>query len=196
MYVPKKHMPEYKLVDWEGEQNAVASIDISDKESEVNDQESARRHTVKFSRYIETHREQMSATFWSADREYYYVGPEAQIIAYDHVDPQIYLGFRMRQCEISWWHFHGQMDRGLRHGRFNTSSSPIANMDPNAHFRMGGMDRSLEYDTLREIRDLRERIQRDRLNSKEQCLKQQCAVYHHAVASRDSGSSIKYHIGN
>ena len=37
VYVPKKHVPDYKLVDWEGEQNAVASIETSGKESEMNE---------------------------------------------------------------------------------------------------------------------------------------------------------------
>lgn len=136
VYVPKKHVPDYKLVDWEGEQNAVASIETSDKDSEVNEQEPARRHTVEFSRHIEAHREQMSVTFWSADGEYYRVRPEVQILAYEHAGPQIYLEFRARQCDASWWHFHGRMDRGLTHGRFNISPSPVPDVESNAHFAM------------------------------------------------------------
>lgn len=93
VYVPKKHVPDYKPVDWEGEQNAVASIETSGKEAEVNEQEPARRHTVEFSRYIETDREQMSVTFWSADGEYYSVRPEAQILAYEYEGSHIYLEF-------------------------------------------------------------------------------------------------------
>ena len=176
MYVPKKHVPDYKLVDWEGEKNAVASIETSGKESEMNEQEPARRHTVEFSRYIETDREQMSVTFWSADGEYYSVRPEAQILAYEDEGSHIYLEFRLRQCEASWWHFHGRMDRGLTHGRFNISSSPVPNIESNAHFGMGWMDRSIESDTERKIRELRERIQSNRVDSKEQCLERQRAV--------------------
>jgi hypothetical protein len=176
VYVPKKHVPDYKLVDWEGEQNAVASIETSGKETEVNEQEPARRHTVEFSRYIETDREQMSVTFWSADGEYYSVRPEAQILAYEYEGSHIYLEFRLRQCEASWWHFHGRMDQGLTHGRFKISSSAVPNIESNAHFGMGWMDRSIESDTSREIRELRERIQSNRVDSKEHCLERQRAV--------------------
>lgn len=176
VYVPKKHVPDYKLVDWEGEQNAVASIEISGKESEMNEQEPARRHTVEFSRYIETDRKQMSVTFWSADGEYHCVRSEAQILAFEDDGPQIYLEFRLRQCEESWWHFNGRMDRGLTHGRFDISSSPVPNIESNAHFGMGWMDQSIESDTARKIRELRERIQSNRVDSKEQCLERQRAV--------------------
>ena len=172
----RRSMCQNKLVDWEGEQNAVASTEISGKESEMNEMEPARRHTVEFSRYIETDWEQMSVTFWSADGEYCCETPEAHILAYEDDGLQIYLEFRLRQCEASWWHFHGRMDRGLTHGRFNISSSPVPNMESNAHFGRGWMDRSVESDTARKIRELREQIQSNRVDSKEQCLERQRAV--------------------
>jgi hypothetical protein len=154
VYVPKKHVPGYKLVDWEGEQDAVASI-----ETKAPEDEPARLHTVVFSRYIEYHREQMSATVWSADGEYYRLESAVQILAYEDDSPQIYLEFRVRKCEASWWHFHGRMDRGLSNGRFNRSRSPVSNIKSNEKFGMGWMDRSIESDAMRKLRELREWIQ-------------------------------------
>jgi hypothetical protein len=62
LYVLKKHVPDYKLVDWEGEQNAVASIETSDEKPSMHEHETYQRHTVLFFLYIEDHQEQMSIT--------------------------------------------------------------------------------------------------------------------------------------
>lgn len=172
VYVPKKHVPGYRHVDCEGEQNAVASIETSSEDSKDPEHAPTQRHTVQFSRFIEEHREQMSIELWSADGERHRTKAGVQILAYELEGPHIYLEFRMRHCEASWWHFHGRMHRRLRHGRFDVSSSPFPNIQYNAHFGMGWMDRSIESDTSRKIRELWERIQSDISKFRERFLKQ------------------------
>lgn len=172
VYVPKKHVPGYKLVDWEGEQNPVASIETSSEESKDQEHAPAQRHTVQFSRFIEEHREQMSIELWSADGERLRTAAGVQILAYELEGPHIYLEFRMRHREASWWHFHGRMHRGLRHGRFDASSSPFSNIQSDAHFGMGWIDRSIESDTSRKIQELWERIQSDISGFRERFMKQ------------------------
>jgi hypothetical protein len=159
VYVPKKYVPGYKLVDWEGEQSVIPSIETGGEESEDHDEDQAtRRHTVEFSRRIDTHREQMLTTFWSTDGEDYCERVQTQILAYEFHDEHIYLEFRVRQCEASWWHLHGYMHRELTHGRFHISPSPIPNVQSDAQFDMDQMDPAIKDARLRRLQAQRERI--------------------------------------
>lgn len=172
-YVPKKHVPGYKLVDREGEQNAVASIEPSQIETKL-------RHLVEFSRHIEYDREQMSVTFWSNDGNDHALETVAQILAYEFDGPIIYLEFRMRQCEDSWWHFHGRMNRELKHGRFTASTWPVPNLQSDGKFGMDWTDRIIGCDTSRRLQKLVECTKSYRSNSKEQycsCLEQNRAAF-------------------
>ena len=144
VYVPKKHVPGYKLVDWEGEQNAVASIETSSEDSEAPEQEPARRHTVEFSRRIENHQEQMSATFYSLDGTDDRLQDGVQILANEFDGAHMYLEFRVREDDASWWHFHGCLDRGLTHGRFYISSSAIPNKQSDEKFDKDWTERPIQ----------------------------------------------------
>lgn len=150
VYVPKKHVPDYKLVDWESEQNAVTSIESPKREPRL-------RQVVEFSRHIQYHREQMSATIWSNDGDDYALRTVAQILAYEFDGPQIYLEFRARQHEATWWHFHGRMNREVKHGQFTLSSLPVPNALSDEKFGVNWTDRSLESDLLQRLRELMER---------------------------------------
>ena len=159
-FVPKKHVPGYKLVDWEGEQSAVASIEMPKREPRL-------RHNVEFSRPIENSREQMSATIWSNDGDDCALRIRVQILAYEFDGPQIYLEFRSRQCEATWWHFHGRMNRELKHGRFTISSWPVPNKESDEEFGTDWTDRTTGFDASRRLRELRKLIESNRSNSKE-----------------------------
>lgn len=161
-YVPKKHVPDYKLVDREGEQNAVASIEPPQREPKL-------RHLVEFSSHIEYHREQISVIFWSNDGNDYSLETVVQILAYEFDGPIIYLEFRMRQCEDSWWHFHGRMDRELKHGQFTVALWPVPNALSDETFGKNWTDWSIESDASRKIGELVERTESHRSNSREQC---------------------------
>jgi hypothetical protein len=142
VYVPKRHVPNYKTVDWEGEHDAVPSIETGGGE-EIKDrgeEQTARRHTVEFSRRIEASHEEMPATFRSVGGEDYIENAQTQIIAYEFKDEHIYLEFRVRKCEASWYHLYGHMHRELNHGRFHILPSPISNVQSDAQFDMSPMD--------------------------------------------------------
>ena len=101
VYIPKRHVPDYKTVDWEGEHDAVPSIETGGDE-EIKDrgeEQTARRHTVEFSRRIEASHEDMPATFWSVDNEDYIENAQTQILAYEFRDEHIYLEFRVRNAK-------------------------------------------------------------------------------------------------
>jgi hypothetical protein len=109
----------------------------------------------------------MSVTFWSNDGNGYSLETVVQILAYEFDGPIIYLEFRLRQCEDSWWHFHGRMDRELKHGRFTVALWPVPNVQSDEKFGMDWADRFIESDAPRSIQELMECTKSYKSDSKE-----------------------------
>lgn len=160
VYVPKKHVPEYKLVDYKGERDHIASIQTSSEEQTAHEEEIRARCTVEFSRKVRKHREQMSADFWTSDGKNCFEEQTTQILAYEVNDKFIDLQFRARKDESSWWHFHGRMHRGLTHGRFHSEPEPVPNMESDAVFGIHWSDRREDAKTQRRLQKLRVRNRR------------------------------------
>ena len=141
VYVPKKHVPDHKIVDYEGEKGAVASIEIVNEEPRAfGGEEAVLPCTVEFSRRIQDDREQMPATFWSPDGQTDFPGEFTQILVDKADGEHLHLRLRVRTCDESWWHLHGTMHRGLTHGRFHTSPSPVPNVQSDALFGVDWKD--------------------------------------------------------
>jgi hypothetical protein len=129
VYVPKKGMPAYKLVDYEGErgQNVVASIETASEAQKAHEKESEATMTVVFSRRIRFYKESMLAELWLPNGEAYFEGQPLHILAYQvkGEDQSYDLQFRVRNSETHYCHFHGRMNKDLTHGRFHIKRQPI-----------------------------------------------------------------------
>lgn len=132
VYVPKKCVPDHKLVDYEGENGAIVSTESVSEETKSDEEVAAYCRTVEFSRHIICYQEQMTATFWSRNGDQW--DRETQIVAYKVDDQYFDLQFRTRWNQASWWHFNGRMHKYLKHGRFYCSPLPVPNIESDMRF--------------------------------------------------------------
>lgn len=134
VHVTKRFVPEYKLVNWVGEQDSVPSIETVSEETVAHEERLDASCTIDFARPIKVGLDQLEASFWSLDGEECFESQETHTIANELDDEHIDLQLRVRKDEESWWHMYGSMHRELTHGRFVCLTEPFPNDESDVHF--------------------------------------------------------------
>jgi hypothetical protein len=143
VYVPKKDVPGYKLVDYEGEkgQDVAASIETVSEAQTAHEKEA----------------ETMLIELWSPSGEHCYEDQPTHILAYaiEGDDQILELHFRVKDIsETAYWHFHGRMDRDLTHGRFQTGWTPVAKAESDLQFGAVWSDPTVGGDIEQRLQDI------------------------------------------
>lgn len=53
LQVPKGSVPQWALIDWEGKQDSVRSIEVPSDEQKIHEQQQSRTYSIRFTRFIE-----------------------------------------------------------------------------------------------------------------------------------------------
>jgi hypothetical protein len=159
VYVPKKDVPGYKLVDYEGEQgqNVVASVETVSEAQKAHEKEAETMMTVAFPRHIRIHRETMLIELWSPSGEHCFEDKPTHILVYaiEGDDQVLELHFRVKDVsETAYWHFHGRMDRDLTHGRFQIGWTPVAKAESDLEFGAVWSDPTVGDEIEQGLRDI------------------------------------------